>query len=308
MTIYAKPRGFHADVPDPVSFVTIYGETPRSTTLPRTLQSRLRGPTARTKLITIPRFVRQLMRTQLLAAMTRTALLLGLALALTATAVAQDAPAPDAQADAGFEPIFDGKTLDGWEGDAKYWRVEDGVLVGEITPETLLEQNSFLVWGGGEPGDFELKLDFRIAATGNSGINYRSEKFSGAPNALKGYQFDIDGANQYTGQSYEERGRAFLALRGDAGRIDADGKARVVGSLGGSDALVKHIKAGDWNSAHLIARGNVMTHLINGHVMCIVVDDDAANRKASGFLGVQVHVGPPMKAEYRNIRLKQIKQ
>lgn len=249
------------------------------------------------------------MRHPLIANLSRIVALLGLLLTLAAPAVAQqDASAPDAEADAGFEPIFDGKTLDGWEGDDTYWRVEDGVLVGEITPETILKQNSFLIWRGGEPGDFELKLDFHITASGNSGINYRSERFEGVPNALKGYQFDIDGANTYTGQSYEERGRAFLALRGDAGRIDADGKARVVGSLGGSDALVKHIKADDWNSAHLIARGNVMTHLINGHVMCIVVDDDAANRKTSGLLGVQVHVGPPMKVEYRNIRLKQIKR
>jgi hypothetical protein len=225
---------------------------------------------------------------------------------LVAPARAQQA-APTSEDETGFEAIFDGKTLEGWEGDAKYWRVEDGVLVGEITPATILKQNSFIIWRGGEPGDFELKLDFRITAGGNSGINYRSEAVEGVPFAVKGYQFDIDGANKYTGQNYEERGRAFLALRGDVGRLDADGKARVVGAVGDGDELAKLIKGEDWNAAYLIVRGNVMTHLINGRVMSIVVDDDAAHRKFAGLLGMQVHVGPPMKVQYRNIRLKRTK-
>jgi hypothetical protein len=123
---------------------------------------------------------------------------------------------------------------------------------------------------------------------------------------LKGYQADIDAANQYTGQNYEEKGRTFLALRGDIGRIDADGKARIIGSLGGAEALKQFIKSGDdWNAVHLVVRGNVMIHLINGHVMSVTVDDDPAHRKFDGLLGMQVHVGGPMKVEYRNIRLKQ---
>ena len=74
----------------------------------------------------------------------------------------------------GFESIFDGKTLTGWKGDPNYWRVENGNLVGEVTPETLLKRNTFIVWQGGQPADFELKLEFKIAESGNSGINYRS--------------------------------------------------------------------------------------------------------------------------------------
>src|SRR5689334_19911256 len=92
----------------------------------------------------------------------------------------------------GFVSIFDGKTLTNWKGDATYWRVENGNLVGEITPSTLLKTNSFIIWQGGKPADFELTLEFKISSAGNSGINYRSEQLADVPNALKGYQADID--------------------------------------------------------------------------------------------------------------------
>ena len=114
----------------------------------------------------------------------------------------------------GFVKIFDGKTLNGWEGDLQYWRVENGNLVGEITAATLLKTNSFIIWQGGNPSDFELILEFKITQSGNSGINYRSVALSDVPHALKGYQADIDGANRYTGQNYEERGRTTLAYQG----------------------------------------------------------------------------------------------
>jgi len=228
-----------------------------------------------------------------------------LAVAITANAQ-QVYPTPATNDTAGFELIFDGKTLNGWEGDAKYWRVANGCLVGEVTPETLLKQNSFIIWRGGPTRDFELKVEYRVSAKGNSGINYRSVQITNSPFALRGYQSDIDGANKYTGQNYEEKGRTFLALRGDISRVDADGKARIIGLVGDEDALASFIKSDDWNEVHLIVRGNTMTHLINGHVMSVVVDDDVERRKFGGLLGVQVHVGPPMKIEYRNFRLKQL--
>jgi hypothetical protein len=214
--------------------------------------------------------------------------------------------------EAGFTPIFDGKSLAGWEGDPKYWRVENGCLVGEITPETIVKQNTFVIWRGGAPRDFELKLEYRISARGNSGINYRSTEVTGAPWAMRGYQADIDGQDRnkpplrHTGQNYEERGRTFLARRGEVVRVDESAKPAIIGSLGESKALEALIKSDDWNEVHIIARGNVLTHIFNGHVMSIVFDDDPANRRADGLIGVQVHVGPPMKVEYRNIRLKQL--
>lgn len=115
----------------------------------------------------------------------------------------------------GFTSIFDGKTLNGWKGDPTYWSVKNGNLVGEVTPETLLDNNTFIVWQGGQPSDFELKLEFKIAESGNSGINYRSDKIDTRPHALRGYQADIDGKIRYTGQNYEEKKRATLAYRGE---------------------------------------------------------------------------------------------
>lgn len=223
----------------------------------------------------------------------------------------------------GFVQIFDGKTLNGWEGDPAYWRVENGSIVGEITPATLLKRNSFLIWRGGMPADFELTLEFKITQAGNSGINYRSEELKDIPYALKGYQLDIDGANRYTGQNYEERGRTTLAYRGQETIIKAQNAENaaatvqskiknnawtdltVTGSLGESDALLQKIKSEDWNTCRLVAKGNRLQHYINGVLMSDVTDNDKVNGKSKGMLGMQVHVGPPMKVEYRKIMIKQ---
>jgi hypothetical protein len=219
-----------------------------------------------------------------------------------------DRPSALSSDEPGFEPIFDGKTLAGWEGNEKYWRVESGTLVGEITPESVIKSNTFVIWRGGRPRDFELKLDYRITAGGNSGINYRSavvpdpvtpeNKF-----AMKGYQCDIDGKKMYSGNNYEEKGRLFLAVRGQMTRVVGGRPPIVLSTFGEADELGKFV-TDDWNSVHLSVRGNVATHIINGHLMTIVVDDDAPNRPADGAIGMQVHVGGPMKIEYRNIRLK----
>jgi Domain of Unknown Function (DUF1080) len=242
-------------------------------------------------------------------------LLLTLALILTHRASAQSfplAPPPGPQiyphplvdTNEGFQSIFDGETLKGWEGDPRYWRVENHTLVGEITPETLLKQNSFIIWRGGTPADFELKAEYRITAQGNSGINYRSVEIPGTKYLLRGYQADIDGANKYTGQNYEERGRTFLAMRGTVTHVAEGTGATVIANLASPDELKAFIKPGDWNQYQLIVRGNVLIHILNGHIMSEVIDDDTSNRKMSGLIGVQVHVGPPMKIEYRNILLK----
>ena len=140
----------------------------------------------------------------------------------------------------------------------KYWRVEDGKLVGEITPETIIKSNTFVIWRGGSPADFEIKVDYRITAGGNSGVNYRSIVVPDAVTpsnkfAMRGYQADIDGKNTYTGQNYEEKGRTFLALRGDISRVDADGKSRIIGSVGAKDALAAFPDGEDKETLLLVA-------------------------------------------------------
>ena len=210
----------------------------------------------------------------------------------------------------GFKSIFDGKTLTDWEGDPKYWRVVDGVMTGEITPETVIKSNTFIIWRGGSPKDFELKVDYRITSRGNSGINYRSvvvpDKVTPANRfAMRGYQCDIDGQNRYTGNNYEEKGRLFLAVRGQVTHVTGTRTPVVLSTLGDNKDLAALI-TNDWNSIHLIIRGNVLMHTVNGHLMSVTIDDDRTGRAMDGLLGVQVHVGPPMKIEYKNWRLKEL--
>lgn len=207
---------------------------------------------------------------------------------------------------AGFESIFDGKTLTGWDGDSAFWRVENGVILGESTVEKPLKVNTFLIWRGGQPKDFELKLEFRLNST-NSGIQYRSVEMPDIGKwVLKGYQADIDFQNQFTGQLYEERGRGFLALRGQATQILSKDKKRLIANLKSGDDLKAAIKVNDWNQFHIVAHGNILTHIMNGQLMAYAVDDDPQNRAMGGLIGFQMHVGPPMKVEYRNIWLKNL--
>lgn len=208
----------------------------------------------------------------------------------------------------GFTPIFDGVTLNGWEGDLTYWRAENGALVGEITPETVLKSNTFIIWRGGRPRDFELKLDYRITPDGNSGINYRSTVVPDPVTpanrfAMRGYQFDLDGRKRYPGNNYEEKGRLFLAVRGQVTRVVGT-RPPVVISTFGDEATLASVATDGWNAVHISARSNTLIHMLNGQLMSITIDDDAANRPDDGLIGVQVHTGPPMKVEYRNIRIK----
>lgn len=232
----------------------------------------------------------------------------------------------DKASEKGFKKIFDGKTLKGWEGDPVYWKAENGSIVGEITAATILKRNTFIIYRDAKPADFELKCEVKITKDGNTGINYRSEELlPDLPFALKGYQADIDGAIRYTGQNYEERGRTTLGYRGEIAFIneqtDPEVKnnlraysarnawlpRKVTGSLGNSDSLKTKIKTEDWNEIHLIVKGNHLLHYVNGILMSDVTDLDKVNGKSDGWLGVQVHVGPPMKVEYRNIRIKNLK-
>ena len=213
----------------------------------------------------------------------------------------------------GFESIFDG-TLKGWDGDSRYWRAEGGSLVGEATEANKLDENTFIIWNG-EVADFELKVEFRMSST-NSGIQVRSSRVApggegrGAVTGkwvLKGYQADIDFDNRFTGMIYEERGRGFLMQPGQAVRIARDGSKRVVGNLQrNADELKALIKPGDWNHVHLVARGGTLINTVNGQVTGVLIDDDEKGRALKGLLGFQLHTGPPMKIEFRNIYLRRL--
>ena len=211
-----------------------------------------------------------------------------------------------AQKTGDFVKIFDGKSMKGWDADTTFWKVKDNSFVGEVTAKTPIKTNTFLIWRGGLPANFEFKAKYKISPEGNSGVNYRSEELLDIKYALKGYQADIDGGNVYTGQNYEERGRGFLAKRGEMALLNTDKEPTITGSVGNSDSLKRNIKEGDWNEIHIIVINNRMKHYINGVLMSDVTDEDIVKRKMKGLLGLQVHVMATMKVEYRDLYIKQL--
>jgi hypothetical protein len=214
------------------------------------------------------------------------------------------APAAQAQDD-GFKSLFNGRDLDGWKGDLKRWSVEDGAITGRTTPDSLLKYNTFLVWKGGEPADFELRLKYKIVG-GNSGVQYRSKLIDPEKFIVSGYQADIDSKMQFTGMNYEERARAFLAQRGEKVEIAEDGKKNVT-KIGDRGELQKKIKNEDWNDYTIVAQGNHLTHIINGAVMSEVIDHQKDAAAKSGVIALQLHQGPPMTVQFKDIRLKLLK-
>jgi len=220
-------------------------------------------------------------------------------------------PSHGIAADDGFEPIFDGKSLDGWDGDPKFWSVVDGAITGQTTAENPTKGNTFIIWEGGDVGDFELKLEYKIVG-GNSGIQYRSFLREKSPDRWRigGYQADLEAGDRYSGICYGEAFRGILADRGEKVVLTTqDGKfhKEVTGSVGDSEAIGKKIKKEDWNTYHITARDFQLVHRINGTTTCEVIDNDAKNRRATGLLALQLHQGPSMKVQFRNICLKKLK-
>lgn len=207
--------------------------------------------------------------------------------------------------ESGFRQIFDGKTFKDWDCDPDFWKVANGEIIGETQAGRQPKQNIFCIWKAGSPADFELKLEYKLTG-GNSGVQYRSVELPAVNKwVMKGYQADIDAEQQYTGQIYEERGRGFLALRGQISYVPDGKKVGSIGSTGDNEQLKGLIKTSDWNEIHIIARGNTIIQLINGRVMSMLVDDDKANRKMDGEIGIQLHLTTTgMKIEARNIRIK----
>ncbi len=223
------------------------------------------------------------------------------AIALTATLSLR---ADHHKSEEGFISLFDGKTLKHWDGNPKFWSVKDGAITGITTKDNPTKGNTFIIWRGGTLDNFELRLKFKIVG-GNSGIQYRSKDHGNW--VVGGYQGDFESGTTYSGILYEERGRGILAQRGQKTEVVANGekhKVEVVGSLGESADIQAVIKQEQWNDYKIIARGYEFTHVINGRVTAQVTDLDAAHRKPEGILALQLHAGPPMNVQFKDIRVK----
>ncbi len=200
--------------------------------------------------------------------------------------------------------LFDGSTLNGWSGVKANWRVEDGAITGESLADAPLKNNTFLVYEK-KFGDFELNCEFKITG-GNSGIQYRSKLLDGEKFIVGGYQADIDSQadaskGSYVGINYEEQGRGILVERGQIVSVEADGKKTRIGSTGDAAALRSKFNVKDWNSYRIVAKGNVCQHYINGVLMSELQDNQADKRASDGIIALQLHAGPPMKVQFKNI-------
>lgn len=239
----------------------------------------------------------------------------------------------------GWTQIFNGKNLKGWDGSPEVWHVENGSLVGESSPEHPSGTTN-IIWRGGEPANFELKAEMKLEGSGaNGGIQYRSVNVAPSPSrqipaaalaqmtdaqkqqmrqrqalakkyakwAMKGYQADIDFNNVYSGQLYEQgTSRGIVAWRGQMVETDPGRKPRLLATLGSSDELKKFIKPGQWNQYEVIVDGNTMIHIINGHVMAILVDNDPAFSRSKGLIGFEIEGGGNVKISQRDVWLKRL--
>lgn len=240
------------------------------------------------------------------------------ALALAATALLTPAHA----ADSGFKPIFNGKDLSGWEGNAQFWSVRDGAITGQTKAEADLPANTFLVWKGGEPANFELRLSFRLTGENdrkqaNSGVQYRSKVLDAATFVVGGYQADLDSPFRYTGMLYEEKGRGILMTTGEKIRIGATTEAmdsknkkkkktdvEKLGIATSAADIQAAYKLGEWNELRLVAKGNHLQHYLNGKLTADVIDTDAKHGAKSGVIAFQLHRGPPMTVQFKDVQLK----
>jgi hypothetical protein len=214
--------------------------------------------------------------------------------------------------------LFNGKDLSGWEGNMKLWSVQDGAITGKTADsgDAKIGHNTFLVWKDGTVGDFELTFKYRIEK-GNSGVQYRSKKLEDGPSGpiVSGYQADFEAGKTYSGILYEERGRGILAQRGQKTEIEAvakdpanpkapDFKVNATGSVGDSNEIQAAIKNEDWNDYKIVAKGNHVQHFINGKQTVDVIDKDAAHAPKEGILALQIHAGPAMVVQFKDLVLK----
>lgn len=254
-----------------------------------------------------------------------TALIGGL---MTAMALAQEVKPTAPSEPAGMKALFNGKDLKGWDGDMRLWSVKDGAIRGETTKENPTYGNTFLLYVGEQAQpvvykDFELRLSFRIEG-GNAGVQYRSNRKPFKPEdknkwVVAGYQAEVENTPGKVGFLYHESGRGWLVNVGDKAEIGEDGKPQVVGSLGNKDAIAQTYKKSDWNDYVIRCERNRVQHWLNGIQTIDLEDNDTqpamnpngnpkpySSRCMEGILALQIHAGPPMWVEYKNIRIKEL--
>lgn len=220
-------------------------------------------------------------------------------------ATAQDATASSESTDSTSKGsptvLFNGKDLSNWMGRPDLWSIENNEIVGRTSDEAPISGNTFLIYKGDVPENFELVAQFKIES-GNSGIQYRSRVVDEDAYVVSGYQADIDFGNKFAGILYEEKARGILALRGKTVTIDADGE-KSEETFGDAVKIGNGIHPGQWNEFRVVADGNHLTHYINGAKTAEVIDQQTEAAAKSGVIALQLHRGPAMTVRFKNVQL-----
>ncbi|MFK7850926.1 MAG: DUF1080 domain-containing protein [Akkermansiaceae bacterium] len=208
--------------------------------------------------------------------------------------------------------LFNGKDLTGWKGDDRFWSVQDGAITGSSSAENAVPHNTFIVWQDGKPSDFTLTLKYKMTPGDekkytNSGIQYRSKVMDPDKFIVGGYQADFEYGPKWSGILYEEKGRGILAKRGEQvvikqGESPKKPKIEVTGKTGDPKEIQDAIKVDDWNEYKIVAEGNKLKHFINGKLTADITDETAEAAK-DGVIAFQMHKGPPMKVQFKDIVL-----
>ncbi len=206
-------------------------------------------------------------------------------------------------AEKGFTPMFDGVSLKNWKGGDGWWEVKDGILQAQSSTEKPCKKNSHLIYTASQPANFELRAEFKLSPTANSGIQLRAldQEFGDS-----GYQADMDGGGNYVGFLYHPK-QHLVGERGAKVTIAADGKKTVDRFADAKELGNRVFKRDDWNEYTIIAKGPTMTLFVNGIKTCELTDHRPAMMPTKGFITLQMHAGPPMKIQYRNLRIKEFK-
>ena len=231
----------------------------------------------------------------------------------------------------GWTSLFDGRTLNGWSGNPDVWRVANGVMTAVSTAERRVG-STHIIWMGGEPADFELKLEVKLEGDIHSGVAYRSlvdlargsGRQGGAAGRGRGAGPQVPADPQWTlygpgldfdqdrimAGNVEDRGtpRREVAWRGGIVRAEPGQRPRLIGTIGDATALMNTISADGWNQVHIVARGNTLTHIINGQLMTVLIDDDPAYFRPSGRIGLQIEQYGLGRVNFREIWLKELKR
>ena len=216
---------------------------------------------------------------------------------------------------AGMTSLFNGKDLTGWDGDPKLWSVKDGVIHGETTAENPAKGNTFIICKDVKTADFELRLSFRCNATNNSGIQYRSKHITdgkvGNAWVVRGYQHELRNELKFPNTSsfiYDEGGkRGRICLVGEEATWEKEGKKVIKSNLIDQAGFEKLFKLDDWNDVIIIARGNHIQHYLNDRLILNFKDNHPELALKEGILALQLHAGKPMFAEFKNIRIRELK-